>query len=233
MDKKTKLLVSSYIGMRMEEGKSTEDIVNDFNQCGISKQDLVNSGLLVSRSLTPSDSSSVQISVNAMRMIAARYVAACTQAGDGQRDIADAFARMGFTRNELGCFGLSMFCLESSYFEEDSLDCFDEADEQQGSVSTVDVTHMRGMPQPFAFEDYTLEECQFCETEVVIRSTGVSVCPKCKRPILPCTKCSSCTSPCPYDHTGRFGLRLRPTNPPITKEETEFYLKELERRKRQ
>lgn len=232
MNQKTKRLVSAYIDIQAEEGKSAEDIVRDCERCGISRKDLADSGLLVGSELTSDQITSTQSHSWNLSMLAAKYAAACGLAGYEQADVADAFARMGFTRDELSNFGLSLFCMDDGG-NDDDLDGFDENDKQQGATSSVDIANMRGMPRQFSFEDYTLEECQFCESEVVIRATGISICPKCKRPILPCTKCSSCTSPCPYDYTGRFGLRQRPTNPLITKEETEFYLKELERRKHQ
>ena len=81
------------------------------------------------------------------------------------------------------------------------------------------------------FEDYTLEECPNCESEVVIRAKGISRCPRCGKPILPCTTCSSCTTPCPYGYTGRFNERLKPTNPAITQREVDFYMAELNKRK--
>lgn len=220
MDQKTRQLVSAYIDIQAETEKNAKDIMKDIAQCGISRQDLVDNSVATG-----------QISFKNLSALAARYARACSQAGYEQEDITDAFARMGFTRAELKRFGLSMYCVDDGGVGHDDLGCFDESDKQPGATSPIDVTNMRGMPRQFAFEDYTLEECQFCETDVVIRSTGVSTCPKCGRPILPCTKCSSCTSPCPYDYTGHFGQRQRPTNPLITKEETEFYLKELERRK--
>lgn len=228
MDQKTNRLVASYIAIQMERGKSTDCIISEFRQCGISRQDLVDCGLLVGGSVAPSELTSVSISQDAIRLLAAMYKRVCEKSEDTAEDIADAFARMGFTHKDLESFELGELTEDMS----DSDECFNEEDELPGPSCPVDIATMKGMPRAFRFEDYTLEECQHCESEVVIRAKGISICPKCKRAILPCTKCDSCTTPCPYGYTGRYGERLRPTCPPVSKEEAQFYLDELKRRKR-
>lgn len=228
MDQKTNRLISSYIAIQMERGMNTDCIISDFRQCGISRQDLADCGLLVGGNVSPSGVTSISLSQDAIRLLAAMYKRACEKAEDTAEDIADSFARMGFTHKDLKAFELEDLA-EDMYGTDEY---FNEDDEQPGPICPVDIINMKGMPRAFRIEDYTLEECPHCETEVVIRSRGVSICPKCKRVILPCTKCDSCTTPCPYGYTGRYGERLRPTCPPVSKEEAQFYLDELKRRKR-
>ena len=38
--------------------------------------------------------------------------------------------------------------------------------------------------------DYTWEMCPCCETEVAIKPFGISFCPECGEPILPCSMCN-------------------------------------------
>lgn len=72
--------------------------------------------------------------------------------------------------------------------------------------------------------EYTIEQCPFCDEEVVIYSHGITACPRCGKPITPCSLCDSCTTPCPYNCTGAFTDRyLKTTNPPITRAKTEIY----------
>ena len=83
------------------------------------------------------------------------------------------------------------------------------------------------MPE-FKAEDYTLEYCPFCDSEVVIYSKGVTACPECGAPLAPCSVCESCSDPCPYGCTGgEEDEHKAVTNPAITKEEIEFALKAL------
>ena len=87
-------------------------------------------------------------------------------------------------------------------------------------------------------EDYTIEYCPYCEQEVAIRSHGITACPECGKPLVPCSVCcleySSCYSdlrgcklpdPCPYECTGSAEDEFKPiTNPPMTEEEVAFAL---------
>ena len=149
-------------------------------------------------------------------------------AGDEPEDVTDSLERMGFTCEEMAEYGFEGVAAEDDFpYEED----------EAPAVVNVDMAASFMQPpvkrdsNPLRFEDYTLEECPNCESEVIIRATGISRCPRCGKPILPCTTCSSCTTPCPYGYTGRFNERLKPTNPPITQREVDFYMSELSRRK--
>lgn len=81
-------------------------------------------------------------------------------------------------------------------------------------------------------EDYTIEFCPHCETEVAIRSHGVTACPVCGKPLAPCSVCHDerggchAMEPCPYGcSTGGSGAEDENkaiTNPPMTPEEMAF-----------
>ena len=43
-------------------------------------------------------------------------------------------------------------------------------------------------------EDYMIEYCPYCNQEVAIRSYGTTACPKCGRPLVPCSLCSDGTN---------------------------------------
>ena len=45
----------------------------------------------------------------------------------------------------------------------------------------------------------TWELCPECGNEVLIHAYGRDKCPKCRKPILPCSMCSKCRVPCVYD----------------------------------
>lgn len=76
---------------------------------------------------------------------------------------------------------------------------------------------------------FTVELCPFCETETVIYSTGVTACPECGKPIVPCSECDGCDyDTCPYGCDGTENDEyLVVTNPPITKERAEYIHKYL------
>lgn len=77
-------------------------------------------------------------------------------------------------------------------------------------------------------EDYTIEYCPFCDTEVAIRAHGVTACPECGKPLAPCSVCHGCVmgpphSACPYGCTGGAeDERKTITAPPMTAEEIAF-----------
>lgn len=76
-------------------------------------------------------------------------------------------------------------------------------------------------------EDYTIEYCPYCDQEVAIRSHGVTACPSCGKPLVPCSVCTlkynDCIDPCPYGCTGGAEDEVIPiTNPPMTNEEIAF-----------
>ena len=76
-------------------------------------------------------------------------------------------------------------------------------------------------------EDYTIEDCPFCGEYVAIRSTGITACPECGKPVIPCSCCPlkrGCDySKCPYGCTGDFlDEKLPVTNLPMTPEEIAF-----------
>lgn len=52
-------------------------------------------------------------------------------------------------------------------------------------------------------KDYVIEWCPNCCTEQVIYSTGITICPECGFPLLPCSLCQEETcATCPYGGTG-------------------------------
>lgn len=79
-------------------------------------------------------------------------------------------------------------------------------------------------------EDYTLEYCPFCDNYVAIRSKGVTACPKCGKPLVPCSDCTDGTkqlyecSECPHAHVtcSAEDEFISITNPPMTAEEIVF-----------
>lgn len=64
---------------------------------------------------------------------------------------------------------------------------------------SIKVTDDEGKPM---FDEYCDEWCPCCDTEVVIPSFGISFCPNCGEPILPCSMCDTdyndCRK-CPYE----------------------------------
>lgn len=81
-------------------------------------------------------------------------------------------------------------------------------------------------------EDYTFEGCPYCGKEVVIRAHGVTACPECEKPLVPCSLCSDGTkqlydcSECPHGHVTCSSKDefILITNPPITADEIAFAL---------
>ncbi len=52
--------------------------------------------------------------------------------------------------------------------------------------------------------DYTTEYCPYCDQKVSIpHTTGITACPNCGNPLLPCNACMDdygcCVEPCHYD----------------------------------
>lgn len=77
-------------------------------------------------------------------------------------------------------------------------------------------------------ENYTTEFCPYCEGEQVIFSKGITKCPECGKPLVPCSVCKECTSDCPYGCDGTENdEHLKPTNRSITKDEIEAMRKKL------
>ena len=72
-------------------------------------------------------------------------------------------------------------------------------------------------------EDYTIEFCPWCETEVAIRAHCAIACPNCGKPIIPCSTClEGChaNKGCPYGCRNAIGtMKL---GAPMTAEETAF-----------
>lgn len=76
-------------------------------------------------------------------------------------------------------------------------------------------------------EDYTIEYCPFCDTDVAIHAHGITACPECGKPLAPCSVCvderGDCFKPCPYGCTGGAEDEFKPiTEPPMTAEEIAF-----------
>ena len=75
-------------------------------------------------------------------------------------------------------------------------------------------------------ENYTIEYCPYCDQEVAIRSKGITACPKCGKPLAPCSVCydeERHCSTCPYGCHGSAEDEFTPiTNPPMTEDEIIF-----------
>lgn len=84
----------------------------------------------------------------------------------------------------------------------------------------------------FDQNQYTLELCPYCDTEVVIYSKGVTACPQCKKPVVPCSVCDTCPSICPYGCTGKYSDRFLRITKHITQQEINDYTVSQERHKR-
>ena len=90
---------------------------------------------------------------------------------------------------------------------------------------TAEIASMKVSMKP---EDYTIEYCPYCESEVAIRSHGITTCPSCGKPLAPCSVCCAergdCNyGLCPYGCTGGAEDEFKPiTNPPMTEEEIAF-----------
>lgn len=255
MEKKTVNLICSYLSLRWEMDDTTDVILAALGAMGFHRNSILRllgkldyiyqeaenadrptDDVPEEEAPTPSD---------APKRLIDDYVQRCREYGVSSADIESALKMMGYTQGDLLKLGLQTLVTEakSEMFQYDAdlmLDNFDaekESDEPEtyGEREEEDLdSDPASDAQPslaYQFEDYTLEECPNCESEVVIRATGISRCPRCGKPILPCTKCHSCRTPCPYGYTGRYSDHLRPTNPPISQEEVEFYMSELEKRK--
>lgn len=79
----------------------------------------------------------------------------------------------------------------------------------------------------FNFADYVLEYCSNCERESVIFAKGITACPNCGAPLVPCSSCDVCdTANCPYNcflDEEVVNEDLTVTNPPISEEEQAWY----------
>lgn len=228
--KKIKNLVSAYSAIRIDYGDFMDEILLDLKEHGFSSEALLRLGVIdipgKAASLTAAGNE--EFEKESVHWLFNEYTSLCQDAGDEPEDITDSLERLGFTCEEMAEYGFEGVEAEDDFpYEED----------EAPAVVNVDMAASFMQPpvkrdnHPLRFEDYTLEECPNCESEVVIRATGISRCPRCGKPILPCTTCSSCTTPCPYGYTGRFNERLKPTNPPITQREVNFYMTELNKRK--
>lgn len=224
-------LISSYISMSMEQGFEMPELLDKLTHLGFSRRDLSAMGVIVlgnGREVSFSGEDSMvahRFNEHQVSSLLSSYLSVYKQAtgatlesSDEREELVDCLERFGFTPEDL----------EVLNFER--------------AIGPEELPHIttgpratQAAPQKAQMreEDYTLEQCPSCEEEVVIRATGISRCPSCGRPILPCTKCSSCTTPCPYGYMGRWDKTLKPTNPPISHEEVEFFLKCVERESRQ
>lgn len=223
-------LVSAYSAIRIDYGDPMDEILLDLREHGFSSEALLRLGVIDIPGKTAdfAFADDEDFGKESVHWLFDEYIALCQDAGDEPEDVTDSLERMGFTCEEMAEYGFNGVEAEDGFpYEED----------EAPAVIDVDVAASFTQP-PFKreshrlrFEDYTLEECQNCESEVVIRATGISRCPRCGKPILPCTTCSSCTTPCPYGYTGRYNEHLKPTNPPITQREVDFYMSELKKRR--
>lgn len=88
-------------------------------------------------------------------------------------------------------------------------------------------------------EDYTMEYCPYCDTEVVIHAHGVTRCPLCGMPLAPCSVChderGGCKNgiPCPYGCDGKNDDIKPVTMPDITFDEMQFVIKNWQKYKEQ
>ena len=78
--------------------------------------------------------------------------------------------------------------------------------------------------------EFTLELCPYCGNEQVIFSKGVTACPDCGKPLVPCSECSSCNyNFCPYGCNGTAHDDTIPvTERPITPQERQQYMAAVE-----
>lgn len=225
-----KNLVSAYTAVRIDYGDFMDEILLDLREHGFSSEALLRLGVIdiPGKATDSAFADNEEFGEESVHWLFNEYASLCQEAGDEPKDVTDSLERMGFTYEEMAEYGFEGVEAEDDFpYEED----------EAPAVVDVNVDASFTQPpvkrdsHPLRFEDYTLEECQSCESEVVIRATGISRCPHCGKTILPCTTCSSCTTPCPYGYTGRFNERLKPTNPPITQKEVDFYMSELKKRK--
>lgn len=225
-----KNLVSAYTAVRIDYGDFMDEILLDLREHGFSSEALLRLGVIdiPGKATESAFADDEEFGEESVHWLFNEYTSLCQDAGDEPEDVTDSLERMGFTCDEMNEYGFEGVEAEDDFpYEED------ESPEVVDVVASFIQPPVKRDGHPPCFEDYTLEECPNCESEVVIRATGISRCPHCGKPILPCTTCSSCTTPCPYGYTGRFNERLKPTNPPITQKEVDFYMSELEKRKEQ
>ena len=77
----------------------------------------------------------------------------------------------------------------------------------------------------YRVQDYTYEWCPNCKNDVVIYSQGITACPNCGEPLVPCSQCEDCDyDTCPYN-CAECGNHIQASinNPPITKEEEGWF----------
>lgn len=250
LDKKLSNLICAYISIRLELEDTSHEILDALNDMGFKSETVLqllgkSGGVRYNPIPDREEDDPADHKEPAMRLMQ-DYVQKCRLCGDEPSDTVAALTMMGYSCNDLMDLGLRTL-LDETRRQADGYDfgyIADCADDDIGTPADEEADPMPEDPGPdeqdvepehtgrYRFEDYTLEECPNCESEVVIRASGISRCPRCGKPILPCTVCSSCRTPCPYGYTGRYGERLRPTNPPLSLEETDFYMEELERRKK-
>ena len=80
-------------------------------------------------------------------------------------------------------------------------------------------------------KDYTLEYCSWCNNEVAIHAQGITPCPCCGKPLVPCSVCAAendgChMERCPYGCVGGAEDESKTaTVPAMTEEELDFAYK--------
>lgn len=69
-------------------------------------------------------------------------------------------------------------------------------------------------------EIFTIEYCPFCDSEQVIFAQGITACPRCGKPLAPCSVCENCNyDTCPYGCDGTENDEYKPiTNPKLSEE---------------
>lgn len=75
-------------------------------------------------------------------------------------------------------------------------------------------------------DNFTIEYCPSCGSEIVVRIPGISQCPLCGCSIVPCSLCEECDHlECPYGCTGRSDdLKLPADREPVNEEDTAYIL---------
>lgn len=71
-----------------------------------------------------------------------------------------------------------------------------------------------------ATDEFTIDWCQYCHSEQVIYAKGITACPDCGKPLVPCSVCDQCDyDTCPYECTGENSDEDKEvTNPTISSE---------------
>lgn len=162
----------------------------------------------------------------------------------------DVAARITATVNEIRAIGskcngtISFYGDDEGYIFINEDGSVEETDEEKGIIRcayTADLLaelKRRGYkvedrvimpPKKMDRRDYTIEYCPFCDSEVAIRSHGVTACPECGKPLAPCSVCQeerggcNATESCPYGCKGGAEDEFKTiTNPPMTEEEVSF-----------